>query len=103
MPPSENGRENNSATWHWPTKCRGGLVSHKPNYGGKKGPGGHRQKRMEAALTKVFNLLFLVYRIGFEVGFSEGKRQTTTGCGPAVSAGTKHRKRSATHRAAENK
>jgi hypothetical protein len=78
-------------------------MSHKGGYGAKAAPTGNRQKRMKAALTKVFNLLFVVYRIGFEVGFSEGKRQTTTCSGPAVSAVTKHRKRSETHRAAGNK
>jgi hypothetical protein len=78
-------------------------MSHKGGYGSKAAPTGNRQKRMKATLTKVFNLLFAVYRIGFEVGFSEGKGQTTTCGGSAVSAGTKHRKRSGTHRAAENK
>ena len=58
---------------------------------------------MESTLTKVFTLLLSIYRLGFEVGFLEGKRQTTAGSGPAVSAVTKHRKRSETHRAAGNK
>ena len=35
-------------------------MSHKGGYAGKSAPTGHRQKRMKAALTKVFNLLFTV-------------------------------------------
>lgn len=60
-------------------------MSHKGGYGEKIPLTRTRQKRMEAALTKAFALLLQVYRIGFEMGFLEGKKQTTTGSGSAVS------------------
>lgn len=78
-------------------------MSHKAGYVGKTPQSGKRQKRLEAALTKALSFMLQVYRVGFEVGFLEAKRQTTTGSGPAVSAETKHRKRSGTHRTAGNK
>jgi len=76
-------------------------MSHKPGYAGTNPPAGGREKRMEAALSRGFQVLLSVYNIGFEMGFLEGKRQTTTSSGSAVSAETKNRKRSETHRAAE--
>jgi hypothetical protein len=60
-------------------------VSHKARYGGKNLPIGKRQKRLEAALTKALSFMLQVYRVGFEVGFLEGRKQTTTGSGSAVS------------------
>jgi hypothetical protein len=60
-------------------------VSHKGSYGENPAQSAKRAKRLEAAIAQAFNLLLRVYRIGFEVGLLEGKRETTTGGSSAVS------------------
>jgi hypothetical protein len=70
-------------------------VSHKDGYGEPPALSGKRLKRMRTALVRASTLLHSVYRIGFEMGFLEGKRQTTTSSGSGRLSGNNYRVRSA--------